>query len=976
MVARPTSLAVSLCLALLWATIAQAATIVDPALRFRERRTAHFVIYYHRGEEPLAARLATLVEDVRIQVGRALGVEPPRLTHVILADQAELANGWATPLPRNIVFLTAAVPPGAAFIGRTDDWLRLVFTHEYTHIVHLDLSRGWSTVARGLLGRSPLAFPNLWLPQWQIEGLATWQESALAGQGRLAAGDFRAIERVAAASGGVERLDRLNGGLVRWPTGHGAYAYGLGFHDYLAERFGPASLGQLAVATARRLPYFGSRAFRPVFGASLGTLWRDYEQRSRADAETFVVADDSRTPAKRLTMHGQFVSGPRFAPAACDECAAEIIYAARNPDTFPEMRRIGADGGGDRRLTLRFLGETVGVQAPYLVFDQQEFRRNVGLYSDLYRLDRRTGDVRALTREQRLMDPDVATDGRIVAVRQRQDRRELVLVPPALRADSGIPTEAITVIASAADEQFSVPKWSPDGRTVAVERRRLGALPDLVIVDVATRAVRLLAADPAARIVTPAWRPDGQAVVAAADFDGGAFELYEFPLEGGPATRLTQSNGAYWPDVSPDGRSIVYAGYTARGFDLFLMPYPERAPRTARSQTSVTGVSAVAPAPSGEFRTGDVPAAAEAAGRVYSPLGTLAPTSWTPVLTDDGVQVRAGAAIGGADVLGRHAYAADLTWLVEGPDAPRQPNRTSPDWNVSYAYTRWRPVFFVSGARQTDFLRTDLEPSTGLTTVGQRELQAGVSLPFVHARRAEQVAVSFLSSESRFLLPAGPRSIRTVAGRASAVARTARVYGYSISPVDGILAGGTAEVARQALGSAGDTNTATMDVRGYVRGAGRHQVLAVRGAGGVSAGTVGTRRAFQLGGVQASPSVTSFASDALGLLRAFPAGSFAGTRIAVFNAEYRVPLPRLERGVGTLPVFVRWLHVAAFADAGRIWSDLRPDPRWKAAWGAELSADVVAGYGLPLTLTAGMAWGRNGGLPRGTTIYARMGRAF
>ena len=31
-------------------------------------------------------------------------------TEVVLADQSELANGWATPIPYNVVFVTAAVP--------------------------------------------------------------------------------------------------------------------------------------------------------------------------------------------------------------------------------------------------------------------------------------------------------------------------------------------------------------------------------------------------------------------------------------------------------------------------------------------------------------------------------------------------------------------------------------------------------------------------------------------------------------------------------------------------------------------------------------------------------------------------------------------------------------------------------------------------------------------------------------------------
>ena len=122
-----------------------------------------------------------------------LGVTPPRLTHVVLADQTELANGSATPVPFDTIVVTAVWPAGSEFIGNVDDWLRLVFTHEFTHIVHLDRSIGWARLLRGIFGRTSIAFPNLFLPTWQIEGLATYEESVITGEGRLHAGDFRAI---------------------------------------------------------------------------------------------------------------------------------------------------------------------------------------------------------------------------------------------------------------------------------------------------------------------------------------------------------------------------------------------------------------------------------------------------------------------------------------------------------------------------------------------------------------------------------------------------------------------------------------------------------------------------------------------------------------------------------------------------------------------------------------------------------------
>lgn len=137
------------------------------------------------------------------------------------------------------------------------------------------------------------------------------------------------------------------------------------------------------------------------------------------------------------------------------------------------------------------------------------------------------------------------------------------------------------------------------GRLVVVERRRTGALPDIVLVDATTRAVRREWSDGAARLVTPTRRPDGQAIVVAADFDGAPFDLFELAIEGQPrARRLTRTQGAFWPDVAPDGRTLTFAGYSASGYDIFVAPYsllPDAAPRDLAAQEPPAAAAAALP---------------------------------------------------------------------------------------------------------------------------------------------------------------------------------------------------------------------------------------------------------------------------------------------------------------------------------------------------------------------------------------------
>jgi len=121
---------------------ADANTRYDWRLRFRTLSTPHFDIYAHQGEQQLARRLATIAEQVRSRFAPVFGVPAGRV-QVILVDQTDLSNGSATPFPYDAIEITAVPPAGETLIGNTIDWLELVFTHEYTHILHLDRTRGW-----------------------------------------------------------------------------------------------------------------------------------------------------------------------------------------------------------------------------------------------------------------------------------------------------------------------------------------------------------------------------------------------------------------------------------------------------------------------------------------------------------------------------------------------------------------------------------------------------------------------------------------------------------------------------------------------------------------------------------------------------------------------------------------------------------------------------------------------------------------
>ncbi|HVL69654.1 MAG TPA: hypothetical protein VM364_20515 [Vicinamibacterales bacterium] len=904
-------------------------------LRFRTVSTGRFDIHFHQGEERLAARLQRIVEEVAPALERRYGTPRGRV-HVVLVDQTDQSNGWATVIPHNLIELAAVPPAPTSLIGNTDDWLRLVFTHEYAHVLHLEKSRGLYGAVRRVFGRVPLAFPNVFLPGWQVEGLATFEESAVTGGGRVPAGDFRMLLERAAAADRFEPLDRAAGGVVDWPGGALPYLYGAYFHEYLARRFGEASLVRLADETAGRLPFTGSRAFKKVFGESLGSLWRQFEAETQQRLERDVDAERR----VRLTHHGFTVRAPAFGPDG------RLFYSIANPHGFPALMELGP-GNVPRRLASRFHGNRLAPSADMLVFDQLEVSDQVALFSDLY-VWSADGGTRRLTHGMRAADPDVAPDGRtIVCTVQHADRRILATVT--------LPHGGVAMpLLDEPDTEFSSPRWSPDGRSIVAERRSLGGPSAIVIIDVGTRSVRPVLATRAGRFASPTWLAGG-AILFAWARDARGFMLHRVDLASGAVSRLAGAGpGAHVPAVSPNGSRVVYVGYSEEGYDLYSVPLAD-----AEWEPAV-----VEPAPPGGPGAGAaVPAPADG-DRPYSPLPTLAPRFWIPYVEDDGEDVVVGAATAGFDALGRHTYAVSAGWAMPRNDLDLQAN---------YSYTRWRTALFVGASDDTDSWRQGVLRS--------REVSAGALLPFRRVRWGASLMTAVTRSRDDLLTRAGERvepSRSRNAWRLGGGISNARSFGYSISPEEGAALNVVAELARgDAAGVSGRARTVVAELRGYVPVVPRHGVVAARLAGAASRGDRGVRRDFSAAGNGPQGGGFGVGVDAIGLLRGFEQQDLFGRSALVLNVDYRVPLAWPQRGFGTLPLLLRSVHAAVFLDAGHAWDEAFRRRELRRSAGAEMAFDVVLGGTLPVTLVSGAAWRHDpSATRRGVVAFARVGRAF
>lgn len=926
-----------------WASAASAASF-PPHLRFRSLSNERVTIHYHQGLEALARDAAALAAEIlerhearyRTRVGRL---------QVVLADVEDDSNGFATPLPYPLVNLRAVAPRGADDFGNYDDWLRLLLTHELAHVVHLDQAHGILRLGRRVFGRAPYLFPNVTTPGWMIEGLATYEETQGTAFGRGRNPDVRMVRRMAAVEGDFLHEDEAVLGLDRWPAGSGLYLFGEGFLRELSERHGPETLPSLArVHAGRPLPYLDERTSKKVTGASFHAQWKRWEAASQAafDAEADAIADRGLTGSDALTRRGVRQSGARFSPDG-----RWIAYTNGSLTRFRAVHVMRPDGTGDRRVVSRNGGRTLAwtPDGRALVFDEPEVHRTFAVRSDLRVVDVASGRKRALTKGARAEDPDVSPDGAtVVYVRQDADRSELATVPLA----GGAPRD---LTRSETGVQWNGPRFSPDGAFVAASRLEPGGWLDIVLVDAATGEVVERLTEDRAKDVEPAWTPDGRALVFRSDRDGVS-NLYLLRLEDRALLRVTNVvGGAFGPDVDPAGAAVAFASYGARGYDVHVTALDADGLQPAEPFRDPYPPAPVRPAPTG----GD--------DRPYRPFPTALPRFWSPYAAYVDEEVRVGAVTGGADPLLRHAYAIDGHW---GSETER------PSGRVFYQYDRFRPTFQVGGQVQQEAQ----EDGSRLRT---RELTVRASIPVVRRLRWSQ-SVSVAWRRSREDLFGAQRARLDLGGleAAWAIANVKR-YPLSISPVDGQRLRIAFVKESPSFGSDVALGKLLVDGRAYLRGLGENHVLALLAAGGTTFGRPAFRQSFEVGGFP-DGSLLDVVRTNNAVLRGYRDGAFSGRRFVSGSLEYRLPLWHPQRGLYSLPFFVRSFHLAAFADTGHAWSGAFRWDDLRTSVGGAVGADLVVGHALPLTLTAGVARGlTRSDDPRtdgDTRFYLRTGLSF
>jgi hypothetical protein len=938
------------------ATAARAAS--DPARVWVTLTTEHFAVTTYDDGVPLARRAAALAEEAWELLTPVLGWTPEERVQIVLVDEFDSANGFAGASPYNAVVLWAFPPEMDSSLGDYDDWLRVLVFHELTHVFHLDNATGLPRLINRVFGKT--FKPNEALPRWFTEGLATWVESTFTQGGRVGSSRFEMIIRTAALADALPSLAQLTGDPLFLPRGTAWYLYGGYLFDWIDRHAGRDAIRRLLHAYGRRvIPYAINTLARRTTGKAMVTWHRELldDMRRRAVETRDALDAVGRIEGTARTRGGEDKRHPRFTHdgrhllyvEGSGHRASRLVMApADDPAAVQTITRC--DGGCERYTIARDDSSVIlSTSRPY---------RHVHAYGDLVRVPlrpgRRADDSGRLTHGARAHDPALAPDGRLVwFVRSRWDRTWLEGADP----HSG---ETLARWDPPPGARIDAPQPHPDGRRLFASMHH-GGNRDLIEIDLRDNRWRRLTFGRALEL-HPTLTVDGRWLVYSSDATG-IYDIYALDVSGDPgragvAVRLTRVlTGAFEPAVSPDGRTLVYSGWTYAGDELYTLPFsPESAERVG------------APDPREAMAPTSAPPTPTSGPHPYDPVSTTLPRSWLPTFALGSAGLgNVGLTLAGSDVTGRYAASLSGVWDFERSDFDAAAGVT-----LGFGYPDISLQLGRYAGRGTTFIADAYEPYTEEVLFAALDASVALPSPFVPMRFGLGYTVDIARGTEtgpRIHSPdeAVPRLPRE--GLSTALTLTwsfsdAESYPFSVSTARGIQGSMSLRLRHPALGSHATTYLVRGQLRGWfpiVRRLDHIGTIQLRS--GFTGGDPAASGAFGIGGVPRQDILQDIIDGSQAgavWLRGFRADAFRGTTFLLATTEYRLPLLRLRGGADTLPIFFRDLSFAVFSDAGLVTSDPLGRGRFDdlhVSLGAELRLGADLFFGLPLHFRLGYAHG-------------------
>lgn len=638
----------------------------DPRLEWQVLESPHFSVYFSKlqnkeqndedfsyNNEQLAQQVADVAEETYQQVNTQLG-SPDKHHHlqkiaIIMEDFTDYALGFASSFPHRVIRLSLTAPTAKSFDMKFISWLKIVITHEYTHIAHFEMTAGPTTALRALFGQ--ILSPNALQPMWSIEGLTVYNETKFTTGGRGVDSRYDMYLRMATLENQFNTLDQINGYyLTSWPDGTAPYIYGQSLIHFIAQKYGEDKVVALSEIFCE-YPYLGfNYAVRRAIGLDIDELyqnWKDnLKEKYQLQAQK-ILSQIKLTSSQQLTKYHYWVDYPRWISTSTpdgDE-GDKIAVRVYTPHSYPSIQIVDPLSPSlpltprstenqtpqTQPLIKRVYGSgssfDIAADGSKIIYAKLDDYKQFYKFYDLYLFDVKTEKEIRLSEGLRARDPSWSPDPenpQIVAVINQSGTNNLALINLS-SSNSSInenqPTykpltkEDIVYLTDFRDgTQLYQPSWSPKGDMIAFSAWRqwrqgyqdiyiLNLEPDNLSANnlnpnnIVNSTLQPIFCDKSIDL-SPCWSPDGQYLFFSSDRTG-IYNIFAFSLPDNKLYQITNVlGGAFQPAISPDGTQLAFIEYHATGYELHLMKLDSRSksnPNTDPNQWTEVKIENVEP---------------------------------------------------------------------------------------------------------------------------------------------------------------------------------------------------------------------------------------------------------------------------------------------------------------------------------------------------------------------------------------------
>lgn len=607
---------------------------LDPWMNWQTFETDHFKIHFVDYNRPWVRQTAKIAEQEYQHLSKAFQWIPKSKIHLVLNDDFDDPNGWARPVPYNLVNLYLT-PPIDGELQDFQSWMQILIRHELVHIFHTDKAERVPNNLRMFFGRNLFLFPNLFTPRWLTEGLATHIETnEQLGIGRGQSDYFQMMMREEVRTG-LKPLSQVSVSSREWPLNQ-AYLYGVYFFRFLEDKFGEKRIYDWVEEYSDNIiPYLLSRDTSKIFGYSLSDLWLEFEQHLKAEFRSMgsrhFAADDQRFSGLSDSHRHQ---SPIFLRSG------EIAYLQNDGINPQQVVSVNKQKEINTLFTTNGAAQLREGPAKGIWYRRLEYCTEDQLYYDLYRWDGES-ETR-ITECKRLQHFEWVDDKHVLWVRYEGGRPFVELFNVKSNQQKKLWEGKTGDVVGA----FS---WSSKRRRMIASVMRKNSsrwdLAELVFNDAWKASGWQYVTNSFDIEQTPQYVDHGNAVLFTQS-NGGYFDLFVMDLTTGDTKLIKESHtGLFSARMRESRHDLVALLYDQQGFQVVHFAADEYQ-NTPSKSTSINDPEHQKNIRSSQLNTQN--------GQQYdyNPLYSMMPTTWSFF----GTESELGVSVTGQDALENHNY--------------------------------------------------------------------------------------------------------------------------------------------------------------------------------------------------------------------------------------------------------------------------------------------------------------------------------